>query len=58
MNSALFVCDGAAVPLQWQQRQWDHQESIDHYSSPKADLTLKVQNLSHALQQSLLPAEE
>ena len=55
MTTALFVCDGAAVPLQWQQRQWDQRMNIDHYSSPRANITLKVQNLSHALQQSLLP---
>ena len=54
MTTAIFVCDGAAVPLQWQQRQWDKKLSINHYS-PMANLTLKVQNLSHALQQSLLP---
>ena len=43
-----FLCDGAPDPAGWNTRQWDHEHIIRH-QGPKADLNLRLENLSHRL---------
>lgn len=46
MARALFLCDGASKPWEWRDRAWEVEEVIRHHG-PKADLNLRVENLSH-----------
>jgi 7-cyano-7-deazaguanine synthase in queuosine biosynthesis len=43
---ALFLCDGAPRPWEWRDQAWDLEGVIRHHG-PKADLNLRVENLSH-----------
>jgi len=43
---ALFLCDGASKPWEWRDRAWEVEGVIRHHG-PKADLNLRVENLSH-----------
>ena len=48
MTSARFQCDRAALPADWDKRQWDRCETLNHLGSG-AELSLRLANLSHAL---------
>jgi 7-cyano-7-deazaguanine synthase in queuosine biosynthesis len=43
---ALFLCDGASKPSEWRDQAWDVEGVIRHHG-PRADLNLRVENLSH-----------
>ena len=48
MTRALIRCDGAAVPRELECQPWDLRDAIN-YRGGGADLTLRMQNVSHAL---------
>lgn len=43
-NRALLLCDGASVPVAWEQQQWDHRQEIIT-SGGDHELTMMVDNL-------------
>ena len=48
MRRVAFLCDGAPLPPDWDDGSWDYVDAINH-EGPRADLNLRLQNLSHAL---------
>jgi 7-cyano-7-deazaguanine synthase in queuosine biosynthesis len=49
---ALFLCDGAPRPWEWRDQAWDLEGVIRHHG-PKADLNLRVENLSHRVLETI-----
>ena len=52
MTRALILCDGAEVPRELECQPWDTRHVLNHRGSA-ADLTLRMQNVSHALRGSV-----
>jgi 7-cyano-7-deazaguanine synthase in queuosine biosynthesis len=48
MRRVAFRCDGAPLPRAWKDVPWDREAPINHWG-PRANLNLRLQNLSHAL---------
>ena len=52
MARALFLCDRASKPCEWRDQAWDVEGAIRHHG-PKADLNLRVENLSHRVLETI-----
>ncbi len=50
--SILFLCDGAAKPAAWDGIPYDRELSLSYFGT-KANLNLRIENLSHALLASI-----
>ena len=48
MAKVRIQCDGATIPSRWRNSSWDRTEEIRQWGH-KADLTLRIENLTHAL---------